>query len=66
MNERGEPEMVQQDETYTRRQYLLAKSIARGVAWTEAVEKVTAKLAEHPEWDAEERKTYRDWGAQGA
>jgi hypothetical protein len=45
----------------TRRRYLLIKAILCGVPPLLAVEAVASTALEHPDWDMDERRTWREW-----
>jgi len=49
----------------TRRAYLTIKAMEGGygslVSVCVAIEAVASTALEHPEWDMEERRTWRDW-----
>lgn len=55
--------MSNEDESYTRRQYLLMRAMLKGANWESAMEAIGSTVLAHPEWDMEERRTYRDWEA---
>lgn len=49
------------DFKYTRRQFLLMRSLQRGANWEAAVAAVTKCFDNNPAWDSDEEKTYREW-----
>lgn len=51
-------------ETVTRRQFMTEETIAAGVAWPVAMEAVSSTLLAHPEIDADETRTRREWYSQ--
>lgn len=48
---------------YTRRQYLVHKSIERGAMFSTAIEAVSTTLLANPKWDTDETMTYPEWEA---
>lgn len=52
------------DVQYTRRQYLIMRSVNRGATYTVAANAVQDAIDNNPEWDTEEVKTYIEWGKE--
>ena len=50
-------------EVVSRRQYLTLKTMLDGVAWYMAIEAVATTAIEHPEWDMDEEKSWKEWEA---
>lgn len=48
-------------EYVTRRQYLTKKTLMLGVPAFMAYEAVSSTAIEHPEWDMDELKTWKEW-----
>ena len=53
--------MGNEDEQYSRQQYLLMRAMLRGANYEAAFQSVTDAIGRHPEWDMTERRTYRQW-----
>jgi hypothetical protein len=50
------------DDTLSRRNYLTIKAtIEGGVGVFAAIEAVSSVAMEHPEWDMEEKRTWKEW-----
>jgi hypothetical protein len=47
----------------TRREYLIAVACLAGAPVFMAAEAVASTAVEHPEWDMDERRTWREWEA---
>lgn len=46
---------------YTRRQYLVMRSINRGATYTVAADAVEKCIRNNPGWESAELKTYDEW-----
>lgn len=49
------------DHKYTRRQFLIMRSLQRGANWEAATAAVTECFRNNPMWDSEELKTFTEW-----
>lgn len=49
------------DFEYTLRQFLLMRRLHLGGEWTDVCNDVSREIAQNPDWDIEERDTYRNW-----
>jgi hypothetical protein len=49
----------------TRRQWLTRRVVMHGVPIWEAIEATASTLLAHPEWDAEEERTWAQWQEEG-
>jgi hypothetical protein len=49
------------DDTLSRRQYLIARTMMGGADIFLAIEAVSSTAIEHPEWDMEEQRTWDEW-----
>jgi hypothetical protein len=49
---------------WTRRQYLTTQVILHGASPLTAPEAVSSVAIEHPEWDMDEQKTWKEWVEQ--
>lgn len=54
------------NETISRRTYLLIRACEGGATTFEAVEAVSSTAIAHPEWDMAERRTWSEWSRDGA
>ena len=52
-----------EDELLTKRQYLVRRAMAAGAYMWTAMEAVASVAIEHPEWDMDEEKTWKEWEA---
>jgi hypothetical protein len=55
----------QQEQQFTRRQFMEYLLIMEGSTWWEAKEAVASTAMEHPEWDMNERMTWPEWERRG-
>ena len=51
------------DQILTKRQYLVRRAMAAGAYMWTAMEAVASVAIEHPEWDMDEEKTWKEWEA---
>lgn len=56
----------EQERRYTRRQYLVYRTVMEGTSVFLAQEAVASTALEHPEWDMDETFTWAEWEAQEA
>lgn len=49
------------DHKYTRRQFLIMRSLQRGATWDAALQAVTKYLTNNPDVDSEEARNYMEW-----
>jgi hypothetical protein len=54
------PETVP-DHRYTRRQFLIMRSLRRGANWEAACLAVDKCIQNNPKWDGDDVKTYMEW-----
>lgn len=63
MNETPETSDIR-DRTFTRRSYLVYRSVMEGTHALAAMEAVSSVAIEHPEWDMDEEMTWAEWEAR--
>ena len=51
------------DFRYTLHQFLLMRRLNLGGEWSDIVREVGREIGENPDWDVEERDTFRNWRA---
>jgi hypothetical protein len=53
--------MIDRSTRMTRRRYLVFEAFQYGASWWSAMEAVATTAVEHPEWDLDEERTWREW-----
>lgn len=56
--------MTDQQQVFSRRQFMEYHLIVQGTPWWAAKEAVASVAIEHPEWDMDEEMTWGQWETQ--